>query len=498
MADSGECAVELSEYLDILRRRWLAVVIITLTTLALASAVTLALPKKYTATTRLFIAVVGDSVTDLAQGSNFTAKQMSSYAEVATSPLVLTPVITRLGLQTTPEDLAESVEATVPGVDTVILEIAATDRDPAKAAQIANAVGDELAKAAGGLSPKKANGAQAVSATTIAGAQVPDKASSPKIPQNLGIGLIVGLLVGLGVAVLRHVLDTKVRNESDVRALTDSPILGVVAYDQEVSSHPVILRDQPLAAPSEAVRRLRTNLQFIDIGHRSKSLVISSSIPGEGKSTIAINLAVSQADAGARVILVDADLRRPSIAEYLGIEGGVGLTTVLIGRAEVEDVVQPFGKTSLDLLPSGQIPPNPSELLGSVAMADLLERLSGSYDMVLLDSPPLLPVTDSVVLSNLAGGALVVVGVDRIHRPQLQQSLESLETAGAHVFGIVMNKLARREAATYGYGSGYAAYPPKPQRSAQVQGKRRWDMDETFVSDQVPGNGHKAGAGRRR
>jgi succinoglycan biosynthesis transport protein ExoP len=182
----------------------------------------------------------------------------------------------------------------------------------------------------------------------------------------------------------------------------------------------------------------------------------------------------------------------------LGIEGGVGLTTVLIGRAEVEDVVQPFGKTSLDLLPSGQIPPNPSELLGSVAMADLLERLSGSYDMVLLDSPPLLPVTDSVVLSNLAGGALVVVGVDRIHRPQLQQSLESLETAGAHVFGIVMNKLARREAATYGYGSGYAAYPPKPQRSAQVQGKRRWDTDETFVSDQAPGSGHKAGVGRHR
>ena len=284
-------------------------------------------------------------------------------------------------------------------------------------------------------------------------AQVPDKASSPKILQNLGVGLIVGLLVGLGVAVLRHVLDTRVRNEDDVRAVTASPILGVVAYDQDVPSHPVILRDEPLAAPSEAVRRLRTNLQFIDIADRPKSIVISSSIPSEGKSTIAINLAVSLADTGARVILVDADLRRPSIAEYLGIEGGVGLTTVLIGRAEVEDVVQPLGKTSLDLLPAGQIPPNPSELLGSMAMADLLERLSASYDMVLLDSPPLLPVTDAVVLSNLAGGALVVVGADRIHRPQLQQSLDSLETAGAHVFGIVMNKIASREAAAYGYGT---------------------------------------------
>jgi polysaccharide biosynthesis transport protein len=495
MADSGVRAVELSDYLDILRRRWLGVVIITLTTLALASAVTLAMPKKYTATTRLFIAVAGESVTDLAQGSNFAEKQMSSYAEVATSPRVLAPVIGELNLRTTPKELAESVEATVP-VETVILEIEATDPNPTRAADIANAVGRELAKATADLSPQKEYGTEAVVATPIAAAEVPDKASSPKILQNLGVGLILGLLLGLGVAVLRHVLDTKVRNENDVRALTESPILGVVAYDQEVSSHPVILRDRPLAAPSEAVRRLRTNLQFIDIGNRSKSIVISSSIPSEGKSTIAINLAVSLADAGARVILVDADLRRPSIAEYLGIEGAVGLTTVLIGRAEVEDVVQRLGRTSLDLLLAGQIPPNPSELLGSTAMADLLEQLSTSYDMVLLDSPPLLPVTDAVVLSNLAGGALVVVGVDRIHRPQLQQSLESLETAGTHLFGIVMNKIARREAAAYAYGSGYDSYAPKQQRLAPVHGRRRRDLDDTFVSDQAPRNRHKAGTHR--
>jgi capsular exopolysaccharide synthesis family protein len=497
MADSGERAVELSEYLYILRRRWLGVLIIALATLAVASAVTLALPKKYTATTQLFIAVAGESGTDLAQGSSFAVKQMASYAEVATSPRVLTPVIQQLGLRVTSEELAKSVEATA-APDRVILEIAATDRNPAQAAQIANAVGEELRSAASELTPKRQDGTDAVHVTTIAGANVPVHTSSPNIPRNLGLGLIIGLLLGVGVAVLRHVLDTKVRNENDVRALTDSPILGVVAYDQEVSSHPVILRDRPLAAPSEAVRRLRTNLQFIDIGNRSKSIVISSAIPGEGKSTIAINLAVSLADAGARVILVDADLRRPSIADYLGMEGGVGLTTVLIGRAEVEDVIQPLGSTSLDLLPAGQIPPNPSELLGSTAMADLLEQLSTSYDMVLLDSPPLLPVTDAVVLSNLAGGALVVVGVDRIHRPQLQQSLESLETAGAHVFGVVMNKIARREAAAYAYGSGYDSYAPKQQRLAPVQGKRRWDLDDTYVADQAPGNVYKAGAGRHR
>jgi succinoglycan biosynthesis transport protein ExoP len=472
--------VELREYFDILRRRWLSVILITLSVLALASLVTLSMPKTYTATTRLFFAVRGESVSELAQGSSFAEKQMSSYAEVATSPLVLEPVITELGLPTTSESLADSVDASVP-LGTVIIVISATDSDPRKAARIANAVGTELAKVAGGLSPSQEDGSEAVRATTLAVAQVPTKPSSPNIPRNLGVGLVIGLLLGIATAALRQLLDTKVRSEQDVRALTDRPILGVVAFDQAVPRHPVILRDEPLAAPSEAVRRLRTNLQFIDVADRPKSIVISSSIPAEGKSTIALNLAVSLADTGARIILVDADLRRPSIAEYVGIEGNVGLTTVLIGRAHVEDVVQPLGTTSLDLLPAGQIPPNPSELLGSSAMAGLLDRLTASYDMVLLDSPPLLPVTDAAVLAKMAGGALVVVGADRIHRAQLQETLGSLETAGAHILGVVMNKIDRREAGTYSYESGYA--PVDQDRSTSPVRARRRDVDQQLEWD---------------
>jgi polysaccharide biosynthesis transport protein len=470
--------VEPREYLDILRRRWLSVLIIALAALAASSLLTLAMPKKYTATTRLFFAVAGESVSELAQGSNFAEKQMSSYANVATAPLVLEPVVQQLDLRITAVELEKSVEATVPP-DTVILEIAVTDADPRRAATIANAVGATLGKVAGGLSPSRQDGSEAVRATTLAVAQVPVTPSSPNIPRNLGIGLLLGLLLGTGIAILRQLLDTKVRSEQDVRALTDTPILGVVAFDQQVPRHPVILRDEPLAAPSEAVRRLRTNLQFIDAANRPKSIVISSSIPGEGKSTMAINLAVSLADTGARVILVDADLRRPSIAEYAGIEGSVGLTTVLIGRADVEDVVQPLGNTTLDLLPAGQIPPNPSELLGSPAMAGLLDRLTTSYDTVLLDSPPLLPVTDAAVLSKLAGGALVVVGADRIHRPQLEETLGSLHTAGAHVLGIVLNKIDRREASTYSYDSGYAPTDIDEPRAA-TRAKQPSDLDETF------------------
>jgi succinoglycan biosynthesis transport protein ExoP len=169
-----------------------------------------------------------------------------------------------------------------------------------------------------------------------------------------------------------------------------------------------------------------------------------------------MNLAVSLADTGARIILVDADLRRPSIDDYLGIDGTVGLTTVLTGQAEIQDAIQPFDDSTLDVLPAGQVPPNPSELLGSAAMDMLLDELRASYDMVLLDSPPLLPVTDGAVLSKLTGGALVILGADRVRRPQLHETLESLQTAGAHVFGIVMNKVKRIEAGAYLYESSYA------------------------------------------
>ena len=456
--------MELRAYLNILRRRWLMVALVALSALALAAVVTLLMTPRYTATTRLFFGVEGTgSAADLAQGSTFAEKQMTSYAEVATSPLVLGSVIERLDLAVGPADLADKITASVPS-DTVILEVSVSDTDPGRAAQIANAVGAELSDVAASLSPERADGTQALRATVLAPAVVPGGPSSPNVPRNLGLGLLVGLLLGVGLAILQQLMNTKIRNDQDVRALSDSPILGAIAFDQDVPSHPVMVAEQPLGAPAEAIRRLRTNLQFVGAGTQSKSLVVTSSVPGEGKSTTAINLAVSLADAGSRVILVDADLRRPSVADYLGLEGRAGLTTVLIGRADLEDVIQPWRDSGLHILPSGQVPPNPSELLGSTVMVDLLAKLESDYDVVLLDTPPLLPVTDATILTKLVGGAIVVVGADRIHKAQLAEALETLEIAGAQLHGLVLNKIARRDANPYVYENGY--YSSKVEEDA--------------------------------
>jgi succinoglycan biosynthesis transport protein ExoP len=203
--------MELREYLGIVRKRWLSVLITALTFLAATSVVTLALPEKYTATTEVFFAVpAGESVSEFAQGTTFAEKQMTSLSEVATSPLVLQPVIDRLALSVTPRELAKSISATVPA-DTVIIEVAATSEDPVLAARTANAIAEELSAVAGRLSPKRPDGTEAVRATILETAQVPTEPSSPNTIRNVVLGLVLGLLTGVGIAILRQVLDTKIR-----------------------------------------------------------------------------------------------------------------------------------------------------------------------------------------------------------------------------------------------------------------------------------------------
>ena len=170
----------------------------------------------------------------------------------------------------------------------------------------------------------------------------------------------------------------------------------------------------------------------------------------------------------------------------MGVDSDIGLTTVLIGKAEVRDAVRPFGKSTLDLLPAGQLPPNPSEVLGSPAMGRLLKRLQTDYDMVLLDSSPLLPVTDAAVLSNLAGGALLVLGADRVRKPQLREALESLQTAGAHVLGIVMNMVKRTEARVY-VPETLDVLPRRARRNQPAQlATPTWDVPRASRSDYAP------------
>lgn len=462
--------MELRDYLSILRKRWISIVVVTLGVLALTAAVTIATTPTYTARTSLFFVVSGSgSTTELAQGSTYAQRQVESYAEVATAPYVLEPVIEELDLDISIGALAQQISVTVP-VDTVIIEIVVEDEAPQLAADIANAVGSELSAAVTDLSPAGGAEGGAIQATTISAASAPDGPSSPNTPRNLALGLVLGLLVGVGIALLREVLNTKVRTESDIERVTDASVVATIGYDDDASAHPLTVQVDPRSPRAEAYRRLRTNLQFLDLADKSHSIVITSSLPQEGKSTTSINLAIALAEAGARVLLVDADLRRPQIAKYMQVEGRVGLTTLLIGRATLADVVQPWGNTNLHVLPSGKIPPNPSELLGSHAMEQFMAAAAEQYDIVLLDSAPLLPVTDGAILAGNAGGALLVVGSDLVHQSQLGDSLESLESVDARVLGLVLNKVQKKHADKY---TGYHYHPTYTSHIDEEPSSRR-------------------------
>lgn len=405
----------------------------------------------YTASTQLFVAIQSSgTVTELQQGNTFGQARVQSYVKTVTTPVVLAPVVETLGLIDSAEQLAGRIEAST-DPNTVLITITASDGSPAQAAAIAQAVGASLVKAVDDLERPQTGGTSPVRLSIIAPAAAPAQPSAPNTKINLALGLLIGLGLGIVLAVVRTNFDTLIRGESDLRQVTDAPLLGRITFDPDASKKPLLTQTGAQSARAEAFRQLRTNLQFAQVTGGRNSVLVTSSVPGEGKSTTATNLSLAIAQSGQSVCLIDADLRRPMIDKYLGLERRAGLTTALIGAADVNDLLQPWGEDRLYVLTSGAIPPNPSELLGSEEMKSLIARLEATFDIVIIDAPPLLPVTDAAVLSQHVGGVVVVVGSQKTGRPELEKSLTALSLVGAQVLGVVLNRLPTKGADAYSY-----------------------------------------------
>lgn len=430
----------------------------------------LAVKPTYTAKTQLFVAIQSSgTVSELQQGNTFSQARVQSYVETAGTPAVLQPAIDTLGLQISPAELSKSVTAAA-DLNTVIITISAQDTSPVQAAAIAQAVGNSLIAIIKDLESPVSGGPSPVKLSVITPATAPTSPSAPNTRLYLGIGLILGLAMGLAITLLKTALDTKVRGEADLRRISDVPLLGGVAFDSDATKKPLITQAPAQGPRAEAFRQIRTNLQFAHVSHDSKAVLVTSSLPGEGKSTTATNLAIAMAQSGQTVALVDADLRRPSVNEYLGLDRNAGLTTALIGDADVNDLLQPWGDENLFVLTSGQIPPNPSELLGSRAMKDLIVALEQAFDAVIIDAPPLLPVTDAVVLAQQVGGVVLVIGASRVKTPDLQKSLDALAMVDADVLGVVMNLLPAKGPDSYSYTYGsYSATATKTTPGHDVE-----------------------------
>jgi capsular exopolysaccharide synthesis family protein len=458
--------VDLRDYLDVLSTRWRLIAVTTLLGVLAAGVASMLTTPIYQSTSRILIAAsdANQDVSTSYTGALFTQQLVKSYVDLPASDGVTATVVDSLGLDASPAVVGAQISVNNP-LDSTILEISVTDPNPERAQQIAEATTTAFTNKVTELqtftSVNPTTGAEVtttlVKIEKLQAASLPTSPISPRTAINLALGLLVGLAIGVGAAVLLETLDTRIKSVEGLQKYFDTTLLGVIGYDAEAAKKPLVARDAPRSKRAESFRQLRTNLQFVDIDHRPRSLVVTSSIPREGKSTGAINLAMTIAQTGRPVFLIEADLRRPKMAEYLGVEGGAGLTDVLVGRATVDEVLQPYGTSgNMWFLASGPLPPNPSELLGSQSMADLLHHLETRATLI-IDAPPLLPVTDAAVITQMAGGALIVVAANRARREQLRTAEEAITGVGGRVLGLVMNMVSTKgaDASRYGYAYGY-------------------------------------------
>ncbi|WP_240916283.1 polysaccharide biosynthesis tyrosine autokinase [Sanguibacter sp. HDW7] len=435
------------DFVATLRRRWLVIMIVAVLGAGAGFAMARSTQPLYRSTTSSFVSLTqGTSVAELVQGTTYTQNLVQSFTQLATMPAVLDPVINELGLTTTARALSRSVTAATP-LDTMFIEITAVSPDPALAAATADAVAASLARQVKEITPGSAD-EHIVRLTVVAPAVAASVPFTPNTKRTVALGGAGGLAIGVFVVLALSLLDTRVRRTADLPQRSDAVVLGLIPRDRDARKGRPALVAEPDGHVAESYRRVQTNLQFISAASRVRSLVVSSSVAGEGRTTVAINVAAALAEKGSRVLLVDADLRSPSIALHTGLDPRDGLTTVLVGESDLRDVVRPWGPAGLDIVVAGDLPPNPAQLIDSAAMQSFLDEATALYDAVILDAPPLLPFTDAAVLARHTDGLVMVAGTSRVRRTQVATALSMLDTIDATCLGIVLNGANALESGT--------------------------------------------------
>ena len=298
-------------------------------------------PVEYTAGTSLYVSAQATGGTQEAfQAAQLSEQRVASYTELATSPRVTMETIGRLGLPDKTEQLAQRLTATS-ALNSILINVSATDRSPAEAARIADTVGVVTSEAVYELERQGGPGSPApVSVRLVLPAPIPDSPSTPGLPVTVMLGLAVGLLLGSERPWPAILLTRRSRPGRCCATRRGLPNLGEIPYDSKAAAGEFGHGDQQFSARAEAARQLRTNLQFVDVDRPRRVLLVTSAVPGEGKTTLVIDLAIALAAAGHKVLAIDADLRRPRLADATGVEGSVGLTSVLAGRTTLERAVQ--------------------------------------------------------------------------------------------------------------------------------------------------------------
>lgn len=437
------------DYLRIFRRYWWLVVVFTIVGAGAGYVTTLFMTPEYQSTARLFVATQnGTSVTEAYQNNLFSQERVFSYADLATSEQVAARAVDQLKAPISPEELRTKISAR-PGEKTVLLDVSATDPDPAQAQTYANAVADQLVGVVSELETSRRGGSPA------AGLVVVDEANYPTQPLGygwltmLGLGAAIGLVLGIVAAVLAGIIDKRLRGRESVEGTTGTNLIGALPNDPSRPTVDVVdLAGDGLYA--ERVREMRTNLRFAvppGTGTPARTFAVTSPLSAEGRTTTAIDLAAALAESGRSVILVDGDLRHPAVASRLPLDDQrrsralhQGVSTVLVGENALAEAVigeVPVGAHTIALLPAGPRAPRPGELWANDRAATLFEDLSKNFDYVVVDTPPLDTYADGANIGALCDGALLLARIDSTTSSALRRAIQSLQAANVKLIGTV-------------------------------------------------------------
>lgn len=475
--------MNLQDYVKVLRARWVTICVTVLISVLGAATYIFVTTPLYEASTRLFVSTTsGGSLAETYQGNRFSQERVISYGELLMGRTVALRTIDKLGLDMTAEQLQANVKA-VSKPDTVLISVSVVDESPVRARDIANTLSDEFVTMVRELETPEDGSPPDSRVVVEQRATIPTDPVVPKPLRTLAIGTLLGLLVGVGLALLRDTLDNTVKSREAVEEITGTGLVGTVPLDKERRKQPAITFDGNHTATAEAFRKLRTNLQFLSVDNPPHVFVVTSSIPGEGKSTTAINIALALAESEKSVVLVDGDLRRPTTHKYLELIGQVGLSTVLSGQTTLDESLQTTRFPGLTVLASGTIPPNPSELLSSQSARKLITELRERFDYVIIDSSPLLAVTDAALLAVGADGVLMMTRFGQTKREQLTHAIESLHTVGAPLLGAVFTMAPTRGGSPYSYNYVYYG---SDTTSANAQAPQPADSEPTVGAGEPP------------
>lgn len=417
----------IADFLNVLRRNWILLVVALLIGAGAGGMYAARATPKYEAETTMLVSFeAGSTPSELQQGAAFTKLRMPTYVGLVTTPSVLNPVISELGLPLAVDKLAAMVTAKNPA-DTNLITIGVQSDSPQRAADTANAVGKSLGTAVQMLETKESTTKSPIALTTVRTAE-PSSKGGTSLPFAILVGALLALILALAAAIIRSLLDTRVRSRSDIERISDVPLLGAIRASSVSGGS---------TADSSSAHSLALQLQFLRASRRS-AFVMTSCTAREGAWAATASVARALAASGSSVVVVDADLRHPKLAQHFNLNATPGLAEVLEASVTLESAARRWGDRQIYLVPAGESTADVGALLAGARMAEILQELSSRFEYVLISAPALESSADAALLGALTDGAILVVSTSgATKRSALRSAFGMLQSTGIEVLGIV-------------------------------------------------------------